>query len=215
MHARVRRRAWSRGGASAAAADRAGAVHRAAARTGFHYIFDGTATGSDASFDKWTFASGHGRAVRRRRGPGPGDAGRRRGRDPRRRLAVRRLLVPGQAVRRRGVPHPVHGREHADVDAQRRRHDPHARLRVHGREHHRVSPRSRPASTTTSAPGALGVLQPHHAGRRRRRTSGRARPARSRRPPTPPRRRSSTPAATARARRRRASTTSTASTASR
>ena len=35
---------------------------------GFHYIFDGTATGSDASFDKWTFASstaaqlGHGRA---------------------------------------------------------------------------------------------------------------------------------------------------------
>jgi len=25
---------------------------------GFHYIFDGTATGSDASFDKWTFASG-------------------------------------------------------------------------------------------------------------------------------------------------------------
>ena len=25
---------------------------------GFHYIFDGTATGSDASFDKWKFASG-------------------------------------------------------------------------------------------------------------------------------------------------------------
>jgi hypothetical protein len=25
---------------------------------GFHYIFDGTATGSDASFDKWRFASG-------------------------------------------------------------------------------------------------------------------------------------------------------------
>src|SRR3954449_3935183 len=25
---------------------------------GFRYIFDGTATGSDASFDKWRFASG-------------------------------------------------------------------------------------------------------------------------------------------------------------
>src|SRR4051794_23388741 len=25
---------------------------------GFHYIFDGTATGSDASFDKWAFAAG-------------------------------------------------------------------------------------------------------------------------------------------------------------
>ena len=25
---------------------------------GFHSIFDGTATGSDASFDKWRFASG-------------------------------------------------------------------------------------------------------------------------------------------------------------
>src|ERR1700754_1519890 len=25
---------------------------------GFHYIFDGTATGSDASFDKWKFARG-------------------------------------------------------------------------------------------------------------------------------------------------------------
>src|SRR3954463_11996249 len=25
---------------------------------GFHYIFDGTPTGSDASFDKWNFAAG-------------------------------------------------------------------------------------------------------------------------------------------------------------
>ena len=31
---------------------------------GFHYIFDGTATGSDASFDKWKFAERHARRSR-------------------------------------------------------------------------------------------------------------------------------------------------------
>ena len=38
---------------------------------GFEYIFDGTATGSDASFDRWEFAQQH----RRRLGDaGPADA---------------------------------------------------------------------------------------------------------------------------------------------
>ena len=52
-------------------------------------------------------------------------------RDRRRRLAVRRVLVPGQAVRRRRVPDPVHGSGHADVHAQRRRDDPLSRNPLH------------------------------------------------------------------------------------
>ena len=68
---------------------------------GFTYIFDGTATGSDASFDKWKFAAGTFNQSRpiSEGGQGAGHAEHRRGRDPGQRLAVRRLLVPGQAVR--------------------------------------------------------------------------------------------------------------------
>ena len=44
---------------------------------GFEYIFDGSPTGSDASFDKWVFASSTAAASAT---PGPGDARPRRGR---------------------------------------------------------------------------------------------------------------------------------------
>ena len=98
---------------------------------GFTYIFDGS--DREASFDQWKFAAGtfaqsnQHRTSAARPAARAGDAEPDQWRVRRRRLAVRRVLVPGEAVRRRRVPDPVHGPEHADVDAQRRRDDPLAR----------------------------------------------------------------------------------------
>ena len=69
------------------------AVHRAAAGPGFHYIFDGTATGRTP---RSTSGSSPPARSRSRPRPGPGDAGHGRGLVQGRRLAVRRLLVPGE-----------------------------------------------------------------------------------------------------------------------
>ncbi len=81
----------------------AGAVHGAGAGPGFRYIFDGTATGSDASFDKWVFARGHGRAVRPdARAAGPGDAEHDDGR--RSTSAPRRSAPTGTRSRRSATP---------------------------------------------------------------------------------------------------------------
>ena len=141
---------------------------------GFTYIFDGTATGSDASFDKWAFAARHRRAVRRRRAV----RARRRSTPSRARSssAPRRSAPTGtrSAVRQRRVPAPVHGPEHADGDAQRRHHDPHARDPLHGRQHHR---RPRPEADGLQLrrlPGALPICKADDARRRRRPTRGRA-----------------------------------------
>ena len=190
---------------------------------GFHYIFDGTATGSDASFDKWKFAAGtHAQSAPAAQG-GQGQATL----DPaegvvhRRRLAVRRLLVPGQAVRRRGVPHPVHGRRtRRPSTPQRRHHDPHARGRATRRRERRAAVlgrRSRRGFNYDALPRARlrGLPAASRPAAVDRPTTGPAR-----RGPFPPASNASDPAvrvlpaATARARPPRASTTSTASTAS-
>ncbi len=168
---------------------------------GFRYIFDGSATGSDASFDKWAFAAGNrGTVAPGVRGrPGPGDTRPGRGLVPRRRVAVRRLLVPGQAVRRRGVPDSVHGPEHADLDPQRRRHDPHARGPLHGREHRRGPGPEADRLQLRSLRGRAADLRPRHARRVDDATPGPARAVRSRRRRTPRTRRSRTRAPTAHA----------------
>ena len=134
-----------------------------------------------------------------RRRPGPGDARPGRGLVPRRRVAVRRLLVPGQGVRRRRVPDPVHRPEHADVDPQRRRHDPHARGPLHGRHHGRRPGPEADRLQLRPLRGRAADLRPRHARRLDDATTGRARAGPSRRRPTPPTRRSSTRAPTARA----------------
>ena len=90
-------------------------VRGAAARPGVQYIFDGTATGSDASFDKWAFAAARARSASATQGQAtldPVEGAFLVGASPF--GAYWYPVKPfGDAVFR----HPVHGAEHADVDA--------------------------------------------------------------------------------------------------
>ena len=181
---------------------------------GFSYIFDGTADGVRRVVRQVGVRRRHGGAVAPgvRGWAGPGDARPRRGLVPGRRLAVRRLLVPGP---RRSATRCSASSTRCRTPRPRRRNGgimvrtPEVRYtgRRHGRRpgpeadrlQLRRSARARCWSATATTPGAS-----------RRRTRGRARAVRSRRRRTPRTRRSSTRAPTARA---PATTTSTTSTA--
>ena len=135
----IRRTAFAAGVALVTLASPAAAQYTAPPPDpGFQYIFDGTATGSNASFDKWTYASSTAaNSATAGRATLDAAAG-----------AIRVGASPfgsywytPRAVRRRGVPHPVPDRGHADGDAQRRHHGPRPRVPLHGRRHQR---RARP-----------------------------------------------------------------------
>ena len=166
---------------------------------GFHYIFDGTATGSPASFDKWQFASGTA-AQSATQGRATLERGRRL--DPGRRLAVRRPTGTrpqpfGDAVFR--IQYTVENTRCRD--AQRRHHGPRAVLRLHRADTNAVLAQ-KPTGYNYDVCGAARSRSASAPRRRRRRpTRGRARRARSRPRRTRRTRRSRTPAPTARARR--------------
>ena len=199
----------------------------AAGRPRFQLHLRRHADGSDASFDKWKFAAGTFNAVAagRRGRPGPG----RRWTRSRARSssAPRRSAPTGTRSSRSATPcsgSSSRSQNTADVDAQRRRHDPHARSALHAARTPTARRRTARPRTTTQRPrlearrlqlrrlpGRDPAVQPLCTltrRPRRRPTRGPARRVRSRRP-------APTPAATARARPRPASTTSTASTTTR
>ena len=121
---------------------------------GSSYIFDGTATGSDASFDKWAFAAGTLAQSRPASQGGQGQATL----DP----VEGSFLVGASPFGAYWYPVKAFGdavfriqytvQNTPTVDPQRRRHGPHAGGPLHrGRTRPPSWPRSRPASTTTSA----------------------------------------------------------------
>ena len=204
-----RRRLPRRGRGRSRAGSGRSAVHGATAGPGVHATSStASATGSDASFDKWAFAAGTAAQSRPASEGGQGQATLDTvegsflvGASP-----FGAYWYPVKAFGDAVLPAPVHGPEHAGVATRN------GGVMIRTPEiRYTAAPGHRPPSCAAEAdrlqlrplPGRAADLRPRHARGLDDLHAGPARAARSRRPRTPRTRRSRTRAPTARARARR------------